>query len=552
MRKSVFVLLLIAGHISIAFSQQFEVIAPQTFVSGRSFPIAIEVNSNNQLDLFYSGTLALTASGVQIPDDQLRVRKGRGMAMLQSDGGNSLTVNSGQFSVSPQINQTAATTHSGSLSGSQTWSAQSVNIVTSNLTIESGDTLTIEAGSWVLLNEDVNITVNGHLNVLGLSANPVVFTSNELNAWGGLLFATGSGTLNFCLINNGGGDDSQWFGHSDSQPVVMTTGGQVTLKRCFIFDCPGKALGAISGRLNFSNGGISRCDTGGEFGSSYAEISGSHVLEIPDADGLLEDDDNDGFYFFGTNAENIPNVVDSCVFMIGEDDGIDHNGAILEVKNCWVEGFANEGVATSNQNTAYIYNSLFKNCEQGIEAGYGSPTVTVDHCVMVENDYGLRFGDWYNWGCSGTINCTNSIMLDNTDNVYNFDVLSNGPITGAIDITHSIPSDTEFDGNTGNVIGVPIFDNQYQLEPGSVGIGAASDGLNMGLVSSTIIGITEPLVAKGKPISFQIYDLSGKLVHKATGVFSTSENQQHLTTGIYIIRQDFEQGSVNQKIAILK
>ena len=63
MRKSVFTLLMLAAHMSIAFSQQFEVIAPQTFVAGKSFPIAVEVNSNNQLDLFYSGTLALTTSG---------------------------------------------------------------------------------------------------------------------------------------------------------------------------------------------------------------------------------------------------------------------------------------------------------------------------------------------------------------------------------------------------------------------------------------------------------------------------------------------------------
>ncbi|MCB0754086.1 MAG: hypothetical protein H6603_01430 [Flavobacteriales bacterium] len=514
--------------------------------------MAVEVMDQGTLEPFYSATMSVSSTGGQVPNNQITIRKGRAMATLQTDGSAGLSLSSSQFNLNPSINQTAIVQHSGTLVGNLEFQSGSVHHITDDLIIPAGDTLIIENNVWVLLDSAINILVEGHLEIQGSATEPIAITSNTENAWGGITVGSGTANISYCLITNGGGDHTQTFGHSNSQPVVRSNGGQVIMNHTFIFDCEGKALGGNNGRLIFKNGGISRCDTGGEFGASYVQISGSHVLEIPDADGLLEDDDNDGFYFYGANATNEPSVVDSCVFMIGEDDGIDHNGAILQVKNCWIEGFANEGIAASSENSVYVYNSLFKNCEQGIEAGYGSPAVTVDHCVMVDNDYGLRFGDWYNWGCSGSINCTNSIMVNNTDNVYNFDVLSNGPISGAIEITYSIPTDAEYDAATGNVTGTPIFNAEYQLQAGSAGIAAGSDGLNMGLLAPTIIGVEQHEIELGRPNGFQVFDIGGRLVLQGSGAFNILEHQHALTNGIYIVSQLFDHGSANQKIAIHK
>lgn len=534
------------------FGQQFHVLAPSTFVAGKPYPFATEVWSENNVDLFYSSTVSISVSGGEIPNNQITVRKGRAMTTLETDGSSALNVSSAQFGLNPTANLSTVISHEGTSSGNLVFQPESMHRITNDLLIEASDTLTISAGCWVLLDADVNITVVGHLKVLGTLSSPVVFTSNSSNSWGGILFTLGTGSINYCLINHGGGDDSQWFGHSDSQPVIRSNGGEVTMNQTFIFDCEGKALGAMNGRVRFSNGGISRCDTGGEFGGSYVTVHGSHIMEIPDADGLLEDDDNDGFYFFGNNATDEPNLVDSCVFLIGEDDGIDHNGAILEVRNCWVENFANEGIATSNGNSADVYNSLFKNCEQGIEAGYGSPTVTVDHCVMVDCDYGLRFGDWYDWGCSGIITCTNSIMVSNTDNIHNFDVLTNGPISGAITVTYSISSDAEYDAATGNILGPPVFTPQYQLEPGSPGESAGSDGLNMGLINPTITGIDNPKKPTGKFLETAVYTLQGQLIFSSTKQIENQQLAQHLANGIYLISEFFEHGSYTRKLAVQK
>ena len=549
MSRIVFIVMLFIAVGVFAQAQILTTIAPSSFIPGKSFLFAVEVE-NAGLDLFYSGNVSANSIGGQIENNAIAIRKGRAMVSVETDGGTALDISTSSLTLQPSANQSTFEYHSGSTSGNLLFETGSIHLIEGDLNVSQGDTLIIEAGCWVLLDEDVNISVEGHLQVEGTHSDPVAFTSNSSAAWGGITFGNGTGSFNFCLMSNGGGDDSQWFGHSDSQPVIRTNGGEVNINRTFIFDCEGKALAAFNGRLVFSNGGISRCDTGGEFGNSFVGIRRSHVMEIPDADGLLEDDDNDGLYFFGANADSEPNVVDSCVFILGEDDGIDHNGAILQVLNTWIEGFANEGIATSNENSVYIYNSLFKNCEQGIEAGYGSPTVTVDHCVMVENDYGLRFGDWYNWGCNGTITCTNSIMVNNTDNVYNFDVLSNGPVTGALSVTYSIPTDSEYDAATGNVSGSPVFDSSYQLLPGSPGIAAASDGTNMGLITPTLTSISNPRPARGSFVFTMVYNLQGQLVFESQQSLNITEMNKVLSGGVYLVKDVYEFGHSTSKIAV--
>jgi uncharacterized repeat protein (TIGR01451 family) len=68
--------------------------------------------------------------------------------------------------------------HCGILSGNETWSASdNVHIVTCDVTIPSGVTLTIEAGAIIKFQQGVQINVNGKLIAQGTSNNPIYFTS---------------------------------------------------------------------------------------------------------------------------------------------------------------------------------------------------------------------------------------------------------------------------------------------------------------------------------------------------------------------------------------
>ncbi|MBL4587070.1 MAG: hypothetical protein JKX84_08460 [Flavobacteriales bacterium] len=538
---------------SLVSAQQVELIAPTSFISGKAYPFALEAMTNGQVDLFRSEVLSTTTIGGQIANGVIKIKKGRGLATVQVNSPSMLLVTATGISLVVNQNENQPILHNGTINGSTTWLEGTVHHISSDLLVATGDTLTIEAGCWVLIDSAVNMIVNGMIKAEGTRENPISFCSNsEASSWGGILINQGVGAFEYCLFINGGGDVSQAFGHSNSQATVKTNGGPLNLDHCFIFDCQGKGIGAENATIQFSNGAISRCDMGGDFIGSTVSVIGSHVLDIPNDDGIFVDDDNDGFYFSGANQQET-SIVDSCVFMIGKDDAIDHNNAILEVRNTWVEGFENEGIAASNGNSVFVYNSLFKNCEQGIEAGYGSPQVIVDHCVMIGNDNGLRFGDWYDWGSNGSIACTNSIMADNVDNIYNFDVLANGPISGAIELTYSLTNDVEYDNNTGCLAGQPIFNSNYLLEPGSPGVGLGNDGLNMGLIASIPTGISENSGLFGeRMVSFRIFDLKGAVVLSGNNSHSLVDSFSQLKNGIYLVQEVHETGIKKYKKAIFK
>jgi hypothetical protein len=432
------------------------------------------------------------------------------------------------------------------LNGAEIWTVGTVHRIIADLTIGSEDTLIIEHGTWVMLDSAVNIIVDGYFHVQGTGAYPVSFIPySNTSDWGGIIINTGTAVLQYALATGGGGDASYSYGHSESQATIMSTGGDVEMNHCFIFDCSGKGIGADNGIIQFKNGAISRCDMGGDFVGSYSQISSSHILDTPNDDGQFVDDDNDGFYFSGTHSSvQLPSTIDSCVFIIGKDDGIDHNAAVLEIKHSWIEGFENEGIAASNGNSLFVYNTLISDCEQGIEAGYGTPEVTVDHCVMIDNDYGLRFGDWYNLGCNGSIVCTNSIMYNNGDNIHNFDVLSNGPVTGAMDITYCLTNDIEYDNGIGCLTGIPAFNSTYYLDSGSIGSSSGNDGLDMGLISPIGVGTNNLRndAVCGDLLTVEIYDTSGRQILKSRKNLKEIQSFSELRFGIYIVVQYFENG----------
>jgi len=79
-------------------------------------------------------------------------------------------------------------------------------IIGDDLTIASGVTLTIQAGTEVTFEEDSKLIVNGELIVNGTSANQVIFTSSEpapsLSDWQGIEVngSNASATLSYCTV----------------------------------------------------------------------------------------------------------------------------------------------------------------------------------------------------------------------------------------------------------------------------------------------------------------------------------------------------------------
>lgn len=251
----------------------------------------------------------------------------------------------------------------------------------------------------------------------------------------------------------------------------------------YLLDNPGKAFGFTNSSVSITSSLITRCDTGGEFKYCTVSIEESAFLDIPNGDNTEVDDDNDALYLDHQLEGGFDSSIRNCIFITGKDDGIDHAGASVVIADCVIEDFDNEGIAASTGNSVSVFNTLILGCGQGIEAGYGEPAVSVNHCTLVGNGVGIRFGDSYTWGCYGSLNVVNSIVVDNNEyNVWNYDLALGGPREDAITVTYSIVNQPEYDDGEGCLIGAPSFTVTHLLTEESIGTNAASDGLNMGIL----------------------------------------------------------------------
>jgi len=120
--------------------------------------------------------------------------------------------------------------HCGTFVASETWSASAnVHIVTCDIVVPLGMTLTIEAGAIVKFNVNTRVIIQGALNAQGTAVNQIVFTSIHDDEHGGDTDGDGSATppakynwgwiefadssndsasfVQHCLIRYGGADD---------------------------------------------------------------------------------------------------------------------------------------------------------------------------------------------------------------------------------------------------------------------------------------------------------------------------------------------------------
>lgn len=413
--------------------------------------------------------------------------RGRGSASLVADGPGPLTLSARAGATEATMTVVPAErprrSGSGDLKGANLeWNETSDIHLTADVLVSLESTLTIAAGTRILVDERVSLIVHGGVVAEGTAANPIVVTRAGSEPWGGLRVGAFA-RLDHVWFLAGGGDRSRAFGHSASQPVIFAEGGSLEMTGGGVIDSPGKALGADGAEVTLTDVLVSRCDTGGQMNDSRVTIRSSHFLEMPDSDGIADDDDNDGIYLEGvfTRAgRELSSLIEDTVFAAGEDDAIDHNGALLTVERAWIEGFAHEGLAASGSGEVTIQGSVIRYCGQGIEAGYGSPAVRVEHSLVTGCGSGLRYGDEYDWAVEGTLDVTGTIAVGNVRNVYDWVDAQGGPSDGAVTITCSFVDDPAWNDEGGNLAGVPTWDTNGCLEPDSPGSGAACDGTDVG------------------------------------------------------------------------
>lgn len=463
---------------------------PAVVQPGMPFPVvAMKYNSNPRIETAES--VFIESSTGPVSPNQFTVKRGVGSlsTTVQTEGVSTIRLVSqwGAILAGADVlvrNHSTSRRMSGILSGEDlVWDSTAVIEIETEAVVPTGEELTVDPGTLVLLGYWARLIVEGEIHCRGTASNPVLFTSRVAgDPWGEIFHDYSSGEYEHVFLTGGGGDSTQAFGHSNSQPVFAGNRAEIQLNHVCITDCPGKAFGLNSSVIEIDSSLITRCDTGGEFHSCVLTVRNTRFQDIPCGDSSSSDDDNDALYIRGSYFNGETSVISRCVFVTGEDDGIDQNGAYLNIEDCVIAGFRHEGIAASNHSTVDVFNTLVSDCEQAAESGYGTPSLRLNHCTLVNNDIGLRFGDEYNWGCLGDLEAINTVSVNNRlHNVWNYDERIGAPREGAITITWSLVNDPLYDSGEGCTTGTPIFNQEWMLAEGSPGYEAAADGGSMGI-----------------------------------------------------------------------
>jgi hypothetical protein len=411
-----------------------QVIAPAGYPTGLEIPVIARVQDSLGNRLGVNGTV--TAAGFE--SHPLQLFRGVGSVFLPAAAqagtiGYTTKVRSLQTPKSIVIESaTTWQTVSGDLASSVNWGPNARirirNVANNLLTIKSGVTLTIGAGSVVLIDPGITISVQGKIVVNGSLQQPVVFTApDRTKPWGGFLFESSASQGDFTgTILTASGADASWFSHNpghgrnhlpDQCLLYLSNGAHATLTDSFIIENRGQAGHGEKGYLTMTRCLIQKCVTGGQYNDGAVTAKDSAFIETPSATAPFVDGDNDAFYLSG-GAHSFTN----CLVGWTLDDGIDAGDGpegTVTFDHCWIESCTHEGLAlSSGPRHVKVTNTVILNCGQGIEAGYGTPLVDADQCLCTANLVGARFGDNYNWTYSGFLDVKNSLLLFNWRDVW--------------------------------------------------------------------------------------------------------------------------------------
>jgi hypothetical protein len=415
-------------------------IIPASFPPG--YPIPIVAWAVDDREHAVRGNGLLKNSGTTL----FQMKRGVGSGFVTPTGAESLDLNLEMGGLA--TNATVAletnvvwTMVSGVLNGNTVWTNNARIHVVGNITIPSGSSLTIEAGTIARLNSRVDITNNGTVTISGTLTNPVVFMpATNGQPWGGFIqHANNTALTAVGAIFTGSGAESCFFGghgrtcgtsgidsHLGEQGLFSARGAN-----CNVMMTDSAAI-KLAGQLGHGvgNGGtvqitltrflLQGATSGGEYTRSSLIVNDSALIEFPeDSAGFVNEDHdalylNDGSHFF-TNT----------LFGWTKDDGIDSGGSgagPLTYQSCWFESTFHEGNSLSGFKNVLTRDTVYFDCGQGIEGGYDSPTSRVDHCFFSMCKSGIRHGDNYDTFSeyTGPMIATNNISIYNHRDLFGF------------------------------------------------------------------------------------------------------------------------------------
>ncbi len=276
-----------------------------------------------------------------------------------------------------------STNHSGNLN-TQTWySADNPHIITGNVTVNDGETLTIEAGCEIKFDGNYRLVVYGALHADGTTTDHIIFTSNDASPdkgdWRNIHFSGSDvGTyMDYCDISYGGSSKN------NGSVLLQSPDGNVSLSNCLIENSDGHGI-----REDWNSSSLSSC--------------------------TIRDNDKSGLYLNGTGT-----IINDCSVTNNGNYGIYiNNGGDPSISNSTISNNSRTGIyvrkdygipiissCTINNNDGYAIRTYATNC--GSIIGSMSISGNTTNKIWVGKAY-MTSDTWYDHGVPYYI----------TDNIY--------------------------------------------------------------------------------------------------------------------------------------
>jgi hypothetical protein len=358
---------------------------------------------------------------------------------------------------------------SGILASSQTLAlSSSPYLITANLTVPSGNVLTVDPGVEIMVAENVHLVVKGSVNFMGTVAQPIYMHAKD-SIWGNIFLdstLSQKSTFNYMTIENAREsvkiteEPGAIYGYF-STFEVNNCHFRNNLRCMSAYQCP---------NMVFKNCLLDSTNRG-------EKIHGQYCNNAIVSDNLLyaTRGDNDAIDFDASN--NV--LISGNRILGGGDDGIDIgqcdsigcNGVTVQ-KN-YILNMFNKGVS----NGEYCLNikldhNVIAGCTWGIGAKSGA-YVTADHNSIFHCRLGITSYHHTNqiWG-PGHLTFSNGIV-DNCDTTFRVDP------TAFLTVSYTLADDTIIPG-TGNIKGNASFISPLLTPSGNFYLNANSDAIDNG------------------------------------------------------------------------
>ena len=368
-------------------------------------------------------------------------------------------------------------------------------LVLEDITIKTGCTLKIMPGVEIWLSPKSNIHVEGSIEALGNSSEPIFIKTNpEFGeaSWGAMTFLNATDTSRFSFVTIESASEGKI--PSRDYAAISSFNSNLVLDHLVLEDVDSNPIIARYSDIVLTNSSLHSRVSGDlinvKYGTARIENSVFRGNDQMDTDGIDYDGITGGiirncklYDFLGFNCDAVD---------IGE------NSMDLIIDSLTISNVFDKGISVGQNSSVNISNTLFVNCMTGLGLKDQSE-IKIDHCSFYGNNIPVSCYEKNPGSAGGIAELKNSIMSNSSYLSYFSDSYS------SLSIRHCISDNTPLPSEPGNLFGNPLFKNPVQMDFAlSDGSPAIFSGEDSG-VPTDMGSRLNKIEAKPFPMIFQIY-----------------------------------------------